>query len=147
MSSGYVSVYMIEGESLTVAQIAVRVGQHKNTVYKFLRRCHASDTGITWAQFPQHRRAAKAHEPPAPKPRKPSRSQQFVLGTAQPLITAAKPRTAPLPSVAEFVAKGGCIQQLGPHDTSNPLRFDHSRTALPIGRRRASVRARKAASQ
>lgn len=43
-------------------------------------------------------------------------------------------------TVEEFQARGGRIQQLGPFETSTPLRFDHSHgTALKRPHRRARV--------
>jgi hypothetical protein len=47
-------------------------------------------------------------------------------------------------TVTEFKARGGVVQVLGPYDSGNPLRFDHSRTEVPP-LRRPSQRRRPAA--
>lgn len=47
-------------------------------------------------------------------------------------------------SVAEFLQKGGQIQYLPPHASSNPLQFDHSATEVPIRNRRQATPVRPA---
>lgn len=71
--------------------------------------------------------------------------------TAARIVQARDARVLPPPpagaqSVEEFLAKGGAVQRLGPYESGNPLRFDHSRTDVPAARRRPTVRARKAAT-
>lgn len=72
------------------------------------------------------------------------------------LRPAAQPRIVPRPSqparpgggvetIEEFLARGGTVQHLPPHYCANALRFDHSATAAPVGRRPV-VRARPAAA-
>lgn len=82
-----------------------------------------------------------AHVPRNPRYAKPTATQQFqvVAPPRQPRPAGARAAE----TVAEFIARGGQVQQLPPHATSHPLRFDHADPAIPPGRRRASVHHRR----
>lgn len=158
MTTGYTSIYMVEGESVTTADIAKRTGLHQNTVYKYLRRCQLANVTPTWAGLPKprdpvakaaERAAAKAAALAAHQPATPSRFQQ--IGREALVHAAVKVRPGPTSIAAEsvdaFRARGGVIHVCAPHESGNPLRFDHSNTAVPTGRRRPVVRARPAPSR
>lgn len=76
---------------------------------------------------------AKSRPKPAPKAR-------FI----QPPQKSLKQRTVNAPTVDEFVRRGGRIEYLERHASSNPLLFDHSQTHVPIGKRQPSTRQRPA---
>ena len=79
--------------------------------------------------------SAKANPP------KPASSIRIV-DPPRPKATANPASTTE--TVAEFQARGGIVQTLEPHACSaaNTLRFDHSNTRIPTGKRRPNVRAR-----
>lgn len=79
-----------------------------------------------------------AKTPPAAKPSNPLAFR--IVEPARPKPQAATARKAE--TVADFLAAGGQIQRLPPHFSANPLRFDHSDAASPIGRRRPVPRTR-----
>ncbi len=57
-------------------------------------------------------------------------------------ISTPRPHNAP--SVEEFIKRGGRIDYLPQHASSNPLQFDHSATDVPIHNRRQATRVRPA---
>lgn len=144
MTTGFPSIYMIEGESLNVAAIAKRTGLHPNTAYKFLRRCQSADVVPTWAGFPKPRegraaqsttRGIRTHAKPTP----------FQIGERTRDITKpARGVESETETVEAWQARGGQIQVCTPHETSSPMRFDHGDRAVPIGRRRPAMHARPA---
>ena len=77
----------------------------------------------------------KAHPPKA--------SQQIkVLGA--PRMPASAMATTRHETVDEFIARGGSVQTLAPHECSaaGSMRFDHSDTRTPTALRRATRRPR-----
>ncbi len=63
------------------------------------------------------------------------------------IVAPQRPTASPkgrAQTVEEFVAGGGPIERLSTFAASNPLRFDHSCTVTPVGRRRGSVCHKKA---
>lgn len=98
---------------------------------------------------PKPRQVAK----PAPAPRlaerapqKPTPAQQFrVVDPPRPKAPAHP--AGRMETVEDFLANGGAIQHLPPHYCAQSLRFDHSDTASPVGKRRPVVRARPAAAR
>jgi hypothetical protein len=94
-------------------------------------------------------RAAKKAGAPKPlaerqKPPKPTAASQIQV--VIPPRPKASHHAGGTETVADFLARGGQIHRLGPHDSGNPLRFDHSRAEAPA-RRRGAVCARKADAQ
>jgi hypothetical protein len=88
-------------------------------------------------------KAAKAAIPKPPKP--PKSADMTIVRKPEPAPVAkatARPQT-----VEEFLANGGVIQHLPPHYCAISLRFDHSDTTAPAGRRRPVVRARPSAAR
>lgn len=81
----------------------------------------------------------------APKPPKPPKSADLTIVRKPEPVPTFKP-AARAQSVEEFLAAGGAIQHLPPHASGQPLRFDHSDTRVPTGRRRPVTRARPHAS-
>jgi hypothetical protein len=89
------------------------------------------------------RRQAKAAAAPAsPKARKPAPASYIRVANPPPppKIHYAGNRTE---TVEQFQARGGRVQVLGPHDSGNPLRFDHSHAGTPLLRRRGAVHPRR----
>lgn len=80
-------------------------------------------------------RLVKANTPPKPA------ASVRVIPKREPLPPPAV-RAAPAETVADFLARGGVIQRLGPYECSNPLRFDHGDPDIPATKRRAITRAR-----
>lgn len=75
---------------------------------------------------------------------KPTDAQQFKITRPMPVrLTSIAGRAE---TVEEFLARGGQVQQLAPRQSGDPLRFDHSDTTTPAGRRRPVVRAYPAAA-
>lgn len=96
---------------------------------------------------PKPRPAAKPATTPATTrterapPPKPTAAQQFRV------VDPPRPKRPATPagkteSVEEFRARGGIVQRLPDYHSGQPLRFDHSDTATPIGRRCPVTRAR-----
>lgn len=84
-----------------------------------------------------------ATAPIARKQAKPTAAQQFVINSPKPPRMPRRGECDKPETVEEFQARGGIVQQLKPHDSGNPLRFDHSANDVPTARRRPVVRFRK----
>lgn len=91
-------------------------------------------------------RAAKTVRAPVRTVPTPSQPKAATRPETLPRLLPARPKPAPLPdvSVQDFLRKGGRIEYLSPHECSQPLRFDHSQTHVPIGKRRPNTRTRPA---
>lgn len=77
---------------------------------------------------PVQAKPAAVHAAPAPKRRpKPSQASQIRVAPAKPRLDAPiAPRGTPAQTVEQFLAAGGRIQRLQPHEVSQPLRFAHN---------------------
>lgn len=108
---------------------------------------HAKRRPDSRAERRKAKRAEVAARKAAQKPARPAEPQPapppFRINRLPAPPTKFGANAAP-ETVAQFQARGGLIDRLPPHASSHPLRFDHSDTTVPTGRRRPVVRARKA---
>lgn len=76
---------------------------------------------------------------------RPPKSSGITIAKRAP-VTMSAPASARAQSVDDFLANGGRIEYLGPHESGTPLRFDHSDNKVAIGRRRAVSHHRKSST-
>ncbi len=100
------------------------------------------------AERKKAQRAAKRAEAPTAAPAYASAKATKPSPASHIRVAALSRPPAPPPgraqTVEQFLAQGGKIQRLGPYDTSNPLRYDHSHHDTHTGRRRGAACHRKA---
>ena len=82
----------------------------------------------------------------APTPPRPPKSADMTIVRKPEPAAVFKPASR-AQTVEDFLANGGAIQHLPPHYCAQSLRFDHSDTASPVGKRRPVVHARPAAAR
>lgn len=141
-----IHTYMVDGQPTTIRQIVDRTGLSVSAIWRAIARGRDTAKPLAWSDFPKplpQRRGPRPPRRPASGPRKPTAAQNVSI---TPPATRPAPPARRTQTLDEWLAAGGQIEVIPPHHSAIGLRFDHSHTQTPIGKRRPVARARPAAT-